>query len=241
MLIVANWKTYFSFTQSIDWINHYGKEIADTIKQTNHTLVICPSIDALPCLVSTDTIKWGAQDCSPYQAGAYTGEVLAQSLAQIGCKYCIIGHSERRLLFHETTLTIILKLEQLVSHKIRPIVCIGETEQEYQADNAQNSITAQLLPIVEFAKKQNIFQLHIAYEPVWAIGTNTIAPKVHLDAMAQHIKKLTTDHHLESTILYGGSIHASSIDATHFEFYQGLLIGKASTDFQELKKIIESL
>lgn len=243
MLIIANWKAYFSYAQAIEWMELYGKELHELMKRNNNnSLVLCPSFDALACIVAPSKhLLWGAQDCSPYEAGAYTGEVLAQSLAQIGCSYCLIGHTERRLLFHETTLAIILKLEQLITYNITPIICIGENEQEYQADNAQNIITAQLTPILEYAQKQEIPHLHIAYEPLWSIGTHEIPPKDHLDRMATHIQKLTNKHAIKSTLLYGGSINSSTIDPLYFEHFQGFLIGKASTDFQELKKIILSV
>ena len=243
MLLVANWKTYFSYHQAIEWIEHNKKELEELTKHIkNNALVICPSFDVLALLsAKTTALQWGAQDCSPYDEGAYTGEVLAQSLAQIGCTYCIVGHSERRLLFHETTVMIMSKIEQLMNNHIQPIVCVGETEREYQTDNTQTIITGQLLPILEYAQNKEISHLHIAYEPIWAIGANVIPPKDHLDHTAQHIQKLTAKFAVKSTILYGGSIHAAIIDRVYFEHFQGFLIGKASTDFQELKKIILSI
>ncbi len=242
MYIVANWKTYFSYDQSLAWITNHGKELSDTLKQTDHQFILCPSFDALACIrKKTDSILYGAQDCSPYPSGAYTGEVLAQSLAEIGCRYGIIGHGERRELFHETTLLIILKLEQLMLYKIQPIICIGETEQDYQADNALNVVTTQLIPIVQYARKHFITHLYIAYEPMWAIGANAIAPKIHLDRIANHIQNLSQQQNIKITLLYGGSIQSSTISRSLFESFQGLLVGKASTDFQELKKIILSV
>src|SRR5438477_12817571 len=106
-------------------------ELLNLSKNTNNSIVLCPSYVALfpvTQILQKTAIHIGAQDCSSYSNGAYTGEISAQSLAEVGCSYCIIGHSERRTLFNETHDTVAQKLTQLLNNNIKPIICIGETK-----------------------------------------------------------------------------------------------------------------
>ena len=155
-LYVANWKMNLSFQQSINFCTNNS----DALKQLSSAadIVLCPSFDALAPITQifkNTNIAIGAQNCSEHKSGAYTGEVSALSLTELGVKYCIIGHSERRMYHHETTENIIKKIELLYANNITPIICIGETQQEFENNQTLMVLTEQLKPILNvssFAK-----------------------------------------------------------------------------------------
>lgn len=240
---IANWKMACAFSDACHLANNY-KEQAHTFDFEQTEIIICPSFDALSAcahIINHTDIKIGAQTVSAYQLGAHTGQVNAESLAQIGCKYALIGHSERRREYHETNEFIARQLEQLIAHNIRPIICIGETEQEYKADASKKILEHQLkllLPILQ--EYPNTHPL-IAYEPVFAIGTGIIPETDYLKDMFAWLKKylLSSLTSQPFTLIYGGSVSDDTIN--HLKGIgeiQGFLIGGASLDFKKFQKIV---
>lgn len=243
--IIGNWKQYFSYYQARDWFTMHGKELAQLAEQTQHGLALCPSFDgiALAQQATKDTrVAIGAQTCSAFTNGAYTGEVSAQSLKELGCEVGIVGHSERREHAGLTNTQIAQQMSQLVAHNISPIVCIGESIQEKERGTTLVFLEEQLEPVLKklntvLATQMPIF---IAYEPIWSIGTGNVPEREYLEDIfafiGQYISKRTP---LDTKLLYGGSVSANTV--THFtsiSAVSGFLVGKASTDFQELKKIV---
>src|SRR6266404_3252729 len=164
-LYVANWKMNLSFQQSINFCTHNSDALQKLA--TTADIVLCPSFDALAPITQyfkNSSIAIGAQNCSEHKSGAYTGEVSAQSLAEIGIKYCIVGHSEQRIYHHETTESITKKIELLYANNITPIICIGETQQEFENNQTLMVLTEQLKPI--FLGTNVPSNVIIAYEPV---------------------------------------------------------------------------
>ncbi len=244
-LYVANWKMNLSFTQSIN----FCKNNLDALQQLSSDttdIVLCPSFIALAPIAEifkNHSIAIGAQDCSEHESGAYTGEVSAVSLAEIGIKYCIVGHSERRMYHHETTEKIVKKIKLLYADTIIPIICIGEAQEYFEYKKTYTILTEQLEPILTTIAQQQEHSKHliIAYEPIWSIGTGIIPTPQQLTAVCawitEHIKLHLPDHTMQ--LLYGGSVNQNNI-ATLKKIppINGFLIGGASTDFEQFKKII---
>jgi triosephosphate isomerase (TIM) len=153
-------------------------------------------------------ITWGAQDCSAYEAGAYTGEVSAAMVAEFACRYVIVGHSERRALHGESDQLVADKAKQVLAHHMTPIVCVGETLAEREADQTDAVVKRQLSAVIH-TLGACISEVVVAYEPVWAIGTGkTATPEqaqmVHAVLRAQ--LHAATTQAPEMTLLYGGSV-----------------------------------
>ena len=242
-----------SFDESIDYCNSYGNAL-QKLSDSAAKIIICPSFVALApmaTLLKNSTITLGAQNCSEHEFGAYTGEVSALSIAQTGATYCIVGHSEQRIYHNETTEKIINKIKLLHRHNITPIICIGETEKDFLSNQTLTALAQQLEPILitfdnrpYYAKatkglsEDGQKSIIIAYEPVWSIGTNTIPTPEQLTKVFTWLQLQLHGHTIQ--LLYGGSVNPNNIvELKKIPLINGFLIGGASTDFEELKKIIE--
>ena len=232
-----------AFKSACDLAKMY-REHAHTLNLEQNEIIICPSLDALSAcahIVSHSEIKIGAQTVSAYQPGPHTGQVNAESLAQIGCRYVIIGHSERRQECHETNELIARQLEQLIAHNIHPIICIGETEQEHKTGASKAILKRQLdllIPILQ--QNPNVHPI-IAYEPVFAIGTGIIPEPSYLKDMFSWLKKylLSSVTSQPFILIYGGSVSETTISQLKgITELQGFLIGSASLEFQKFQKIV---
>ena len=231
-----------SFNESISFCENNSKDLQQ-LTQNNIQLIICPSFVALAsitALLKNSAISIGAQNCSAYESGAYTGEVSVLSLAQIGVTHCIVGHSEQRMYHHETTEQIINKIKLLYKYNITPILCIGETKENFLNNQTFTTLTQQLEPILH-AIQQEKHPIIIAYEPVWAIGTGIIPEPEQLTTMFAWLFNLInlSISHNNIPLLYGGSInHQNIASLKRIPHIDGFLIGGASTNFEELKQII---
>lgn len=241
-LYVANWKMTVSYAAAQQWHMNHGAAITKLAQKQNSALILCPSFPALnifSIMAHEGAIALGAQDCSPFPSGAYTGDVDALSLKQIGCGYCIVGHSERRRIHKETNDVVAQKCAQLQLHGITPIICIGETAQEKEAGQALAILHAQLAPVltVSAATQGTVI---IAYEPVWAIGSGIMPSATEIEAIAQAIgTEVNAALHKSVPILYGGSVTPETIRTIRtVSGISGVLIGSASTDFHSLEKIV---
>lgn len=235
MLYVANWKMNKSFSAAMSFAQKYKNELSQLSNEKN-SIVVCPSYPALfplAQLFSDTTISVGAQNCSAHEAGAYTGQVSAQSLKQAGCTYCIIGHSEQRAYCHLTDQEISEKLKLLLANNIIPIICIGESEQTYKEKKTFEVLSTQLeLLLPQLGTSASV----IAYEPVWAIGTGIVPENSYLKTIFSWLKQKKIAH---CQLLYGGSVNEKNRDQLlQIEAIEGFLIGGASLDFQKLQKIV---
>jgi triosephosphate isomerase len=208
-------------------------------------IVVCPSfcfldfVDTQKAMIADNALKLGAQDCSQFIEGAYTGEVAATYLKDVGCQYGIVGHPERRKLFHENDHIVLAKAKNLLANGITPIICIGSTENQLNVADECTYITKQINFFLRNFEKKDIFIF--AYEPSHAIGTNVVPAIQSIKEIASIIKMIICNFDFEkkSLILYGGSVDENSIKSlkTVHEI-DGFLIGRASIDFQKLKNII---
>ena len=191
-IYIANWKMNISAKESEIFLTKFlllCKSLDDK------EIIFCPSFTTLPDLIrkyhSLDNICFGAQNVGAKESGAYTGEVSASMLKELSCKYCIIGHSERRELYHESDSSINQKIKLLIDNNIVPILCVGETLEEKEQGQGKSVVTKQLSLCLDNIEKNNII---IAYEPIWAIGTGKNATIDDISRMNEtigaHMNKL---------------------------------------------------
>jgi triosephosphate isomerase len=210
----------------------------------NVEVVICPPFIYLP-IVHRSSFKLGAQDCFWEEKGAFTGEISPKMLKNLGVKYVIIGHSERRQILKETDEMINKKLKAVIKAKLRPILCIGETEKERKKGKTfqvlKSQIKKALSGISSFTVHRSKFIF--AYEPVWAIGTgNPCQPKeakevlIFLKKITKQLNNLPT----QQLILYGGSVNSQNAKDYIEVGFDGLLVGGASLNPKEFIEIVKS-
>ncbi len=189
-------------------------------------------------------IELAAQDVYHEAKGAFTGEISVSMLAEAGCSHCIIGHSERRAYFHESDKNVNDKMNALIDAAIIPIVCVGETLEEREADRTVEVITSQVAGSVVASKDVKILdEIVIAYEPVWAIGTGKTATPEQAEEVCALIreqlkKDLSPELADKIRILYGGSVNAKNIDELMAKpNIDGVLVGGASLKADEFSRI----
>ena len=208
-LVVGNWKLHGSRASA----NQLASDIADGIATMSIDVAVCPTFvhlaDVRAVLDSTQ-LRLGAQNCAEFAEGAFTGEVSATMLADIGCEFVIVGHSERRQLFAETSAQIAVKVRRVQDASMLPVLCVGETLEERENNAIQKVIDEQIDAVVAVCGIEAFSNLVVAYEPVWAIGTGkTATPEQAQDVHAMIRAKLAAvDAGLadQLRILYGGSV-----------------------------------
>ncbi|MBU6271909.1 MAG: triose-phosphate isomerase [Betaproteobacteria bacterium] len=189
-------------------------------------------------------LSWGAQDVAAYAEGAYTGEVSAAMLRDLGCRWVTVGHSERRALLGETSEQVAVKIEQALKAGLQPIACVGETLADREQGLTESVIAAQLAPLARLACVGMPGQLVLAYEPVWAIGTGRTASPEQAQAVHAFIRAALSAAGFDGAalrILYGGSVKAASAPALFaMPDINGGLIGGASLVADEFIAICRS-
>lgn len=224
-IYVANWKMFLSYTQTERWLSENQTQIA-TLASTNE-VVLCPSAESLAYtakIAQQYNIKIGAQECSAHENGAFTGQISAKSLKEIGCTFCIVGHSEQRSI--QKNYDILGRITQLMHNNITPIVCISQTTAEY------------IDPIKHALEKFPHKQICIAYEPLESIGTGIAATLDSITQVISDIKKQLPAK-ISYEILYGGSVTPENVKSLKtIDALDGFLIGSASTDGNRFAAII---
>jgi triosephosphate isomerase len=198
--------------------------------------IVCPSFPLLGTLTLPSSFFLGAQTCAAFDHGAYTGEVSARLLKEIGCTYVIVGHSERRSLFGETNEGVREKAMQALIHGLIPILCIGEPLDVYERGGAKAYLEQQLaesIPDKDFI---------LAYEPLWAIGTGRVATTEDIQEIHGFLKDLLVSSGLVKTpVVYGGSVTAENSQAIlALKEVSGVLVGGASLSLETFLSIIRS-
>lgn len=204
-----------------------------------------PYLAQLQELLRGSPIAWGAQSLSEYAQGAYTGEVSAAMLAEFGCRYVIVGHSERRALFGESDEVVAKKFAAAQGAGLTPILCIGETLSERESGSTETLVARQVDAVVNAAGAAAFAKAVIAYEPVWAIGTGKTASADQAQAVHAFIRARLAQSDANVAdgvrILYGGSVKAANAaELFAMPDIDGGLIGGASLDAQEFLAICEA-
>ncbi|WP_434948667.1 triose-phosphate isomerase [Leifsonia sp. Le1] len=247
-LIAGNWKMNLDHLQAIAFV----QKLAWSLKDANHDFasvevaVFPPFTDlrSVQTLVSADKLPlaFGAQDVSEHESGAYTGEISATFLAQLECRYVIIGHSERRTLHSETDEQVAGKVAAALAHNLAPIICVGETAEDLEVHGASAVPVAQLRAAL--ANVSSAADLVVAYEPVWAIGSGQAATPEQAEQVcaalrAVLVEVLGEDVAAKTRILYGGSVKSGNIASFMREpNVDGALVGGASLDVAEFASIV---
>lgn len=213
-------------------------------------VVLCPPAIHIPLLASlladTNPIKLGAQNCAEFESGAYTGEVSAQMIREFACQYVIIGHSERRQLFGESSAQIAAKFQKIQAEGMRPILCVGEQKEHRSAGQTFDIIRSQLIEVVDIVGVKALSSAVLAYEPVWAIGTGLTATPEQAQEVHGHIREilleLDSDISNKLRILYGGSVKAdNAAELFQMPDIDGGLVGGASLKFEEFIAICKAV
>jgi len=242
--IAGNWKMFKTTKEAVEFANVFRTLYKDTDVKT----AICAPFTQLAALkeaFSGTSIKLGAQNMHFEEKGAYTGEISADMLDEIGVDYCIIGHSERRQYFCETDETVNKKLHKCFEHNITPILCVGETLEQRDDGLAEVVVRIQMREDLKTLTAEQVKKLVIAYEPIWAIGTGRTATPQQANEMCGLIRssivELYGDEVSEEVLIqYGGSVKPSNAtELMNMEEIDGALVGGASLKPEDFIQIID--
>ncbi len=220
---LGNWK----MNQSLDEVKSFCKEFQH---ESNELYVgVAPQAVHIPYLIDNCSMNIGSQNCSEHIKGAFTGELGPSFLKELGVSFSLIGHSERRSLFKETTHTCIKKIENAHLNDLLAVYCIGETLQEFEAAKTKDVLKTQLLPLLDNDFSNNKEKIVIAYEPVWAIGTGKVPTLEIISEVTSFIHETCLQHKQDYSVLYGGSVKPTNVkDISQIDTVQGVLVGGAS-------------
>ncbi len=245
-VIAGNWKMNKTTAEAIELANGLKREL---YKVEDVEIIICPPFTALEEVSETiyeSNIKLGAQNMHWEDSGAFTGEISAPMIKELGCSFVILGHSERRQLFHETNEIVNKKVKSALKHGLTPIVCVGETLQEREAQKTFDILQDQLTNSLQELSEEEILKIIIAYEPVWAIGTGKTASPEQAQEVHQFIRGLLKKRYddevaQEMIILYGGSVKGSNTrELVGQKDIDGALVGGASLDVKSFVEIVKN-
>ncbi|MBI5562799.1 MAG: triose-phosphate isomerase [Deltaproteobacteria bacterium] len=243
-LIAGNWKMNTGVHQGAELVI----KLRELIKGVDTAdVVIAPpftSIYHLSHLIADSTIQLAGQNLHWEKSGAYTGEVSAEMLLDAGCRYVIIGHSERRTYFHETGDVVNKKLVAAIRAGLRPIVCVGETLKEREAKKTLSVVSTQLKGALAGLSGGGLKDITVAYEPIWAIGTGAVAAPQDAEEVHNALRELLyetlgAEAARPIRIIYGGSVKADNIDSLMSQpNIDGALVGGASLKAEEFARIV---
>jgi triosephosphate isomerase (TIM) len=233
-VIAGNWKMYKTRSGALEYLQGFTKHL-DEIPE-DREIVLCVPFTALSDLskfLHGSRIRVGAQNIHWAESGAYTGEISGEMLTELGVRYVIVGHSERRAHFGETDFTVNLRLKAAQHHQLTPILCVGETRQQRVAEETEQVISEQIEKDLVEVDQHNLV---IAYEPIWAIGTGETCEAREANRVIGSIRNQLTNS--DVSILYGGSVKANNIDEIMAQpEVDGALVGGASLEPGEFARI----
>lgn len=247
-VIAANWKMNKTISEALQFVSDFRQMLMDT-PVNNVDIILSPAftaINAISDAVSGGNIDVAAQDLYWEEKGAYTGEISAAMLADCGCKYVIVGHSERRQLFGETDEQISKKIRRAIYSGLRPLFCVGESLQQREDEETFRIIRNQVEKGVDGLSEEAVSSLLIAYEPVWAIGTGKNATSEQAEEVHGFIRSILRETYGRSVsetvrILYGGSVTPENAGGLISQpDIDGALVGGASLKADSFFKIISS-
>jgi triosephosphate isomerase len=232
-LVAGNWKMHGALAQN-----------ADLLDAVSRGMVAMPGVDCAVCVpfpylaqaqqkLSGSTVKWGAQDVHQLDKGAFTGEVSAAMLCDFGCSYVLVGHSERRAYYNESSQLVAEKFLAAQRAGLTPILCVGESLEQRESGITEEVVAGQLDALIQLGGVQALCNAVVAYEPVWAIGTGKTASSAQAQAVHEFIRQRVASHDGKIAsglcILYGGSVKASNAaELFAMPDIDGGLIGGAS-------------
>lgn len=244
-IIAGNWKMFKTRDEAINFILQVNNRVP-SIDQVDS--VICAQFTVLRCLVKRqlENLRIGAQNMHFADEGAYTGEVSGLMLKSIGVSYVIIGHSERRAMFNETDEAINKKLHKAFEVELTPILCVGESLEEREGGLTEKKLEGQLVKDLEGLTKEQVANMVIAYEPIWAIGTGKTATSQVADETCGFVRSVVAKLYDQATadairIQYGGSVKTSNIDELmSMPNIDGALVGGASLKADDFVTLVNA-
>lgn len=244
-VIAGNWKMH----KTKDEIDQFMKALVPQMKEGTTEAVICA-----PALYVADMVNQakdcplhiGAQTMHFEDSGAFTGEVSAPMLTDVGATHVIIGHSERRMYDNETDETVQKKTVQALTHKLTPIVCVGESLEQRESGQTNTHVETQVASALQSLSNDEVARVIIAYEPIWAIGTGKTASSADANDVCAHIRtvvaRLTNEATAEQVIIqYGGSVKPENIqELLEQSDIDGALVGGASLEADSFQALLEA-
>jgi triosephosphate isomerase len=244
-LVVGNWKMHGSLVRNRALLEALLDGLRDMRNADYAVCVPYPYLAQAQSMLQGSNIAWGAQNLSQHEQGAFTGAVSPGMLVDFNCRYVIIGHSERRALFHESNEIAAAKFDAAIKAGLTPIFCVGETLAERESGVTEQVVARQLEVVLNHAGAQAVSKSVIAYEPVWAIGTGKTATPEQAQAVhafiRQRVAQLDSQVAQGLCILYGGSVKASNaVELFAMTDIDGGLIGGASLIAEEFLAICKA-
>ena len=225
-LIAGNWKMHGNRASNRALLDAVVKGMAGLEGVECAVCVPFPYLAEVAAQLAGTRLSWGAQNLSEHAQGAFTGEVSAPMLVEFGCRYAIVGHSERRQLFGESDAVVAAKYAAALSQGVKPILCVGETLAQRDAGQTEKVVERQLQAVLESSGKKSLENAVVAYEPVWAIGTGRTASSAQAQAVHEFLRAMVLP---DTRILYGGSVKPENAAALFaMQDVDGGLIGGAS-------------
>lgn len=235
IVIAGNWKMYKTRAESLEFLQGFMSCLTETPEERE--VVLCVPFTSLAVLSKNlhgSRIRLGAQNVHWQESGAFTGEISGPMLSELGVRYVIVGHSERRQYFGETDETVNLRLKAAQKYDLIPILCVGETKQQRDAGETEAHIFSQLEKDLVGVDQQ---KLVIAYEPIWAIGTGDTCEAKEANRVIGLIRSKLTNP--DVPIQYGGSVKPENIDEVMvMPEIDGVLVGGASLEARSFDRIV---
>ena len=236
-IVAGNWKGHKTVAEAME----LAHQVAHGTEMARAEVVLFPpftALESVAAMVDEDGIGYGAQDIFYEDEGSYTGAVSGPMIAEIGSRYVLVGHSERRKFFHETNDLVVKKVLAAFRNDLDPVLCVGEDADEHENGSTKDKILSQLTPVLNVLTDGQIQHLLVAYEPVWAIGSGKSAEVRDAVAAADLIRKAVAEKFGKEAarrvrILYGGSVTSENAHAFHEDGIDGVLVGGASLSAQE--------
>ncbi len=243
-ILAANWKMHKTAAEA----EEFAEKFLPLVEGAEAEVVIAPPFTALERLsraLDGSAVALAAQNVNPAPLGAFTGEIAPGMLAELGCRYAIVGHSERRAIYGESSAFVARKAAALLEVGIRPIVCVGETLAEHEAGRALDVVREQLTASLAEVPESRGEEVVIAYEPVWAIGTGKTATPQAAQEAHTWIRKMLASRFGETgakiRIQYGGSVKPDNVDALRAQpDIDGALVGGASLEPESFARLVRS-
>ena len=248
-IVAGNWKMNCTFTEADELVNGIMEQLEEKELPRETQLIVCPPLPYLEMTTDYANDSYflvGAQNVSDQERGAYTGEVSAEMLESMEIDYCIVGHSERRQYYGETDAIVAAKVDRLLAHGLKPVVCVGEVLEEREAGRQLEVVKRQVEQGLFHLTAEQMQEVVIAYEPVWAIGTGRTATPEQAQEIHAHIRSLLAAKYGQAladevSILYGGSCKPSNAkELFACADIDGGLIGGASLKAEDFVAIAMS-
>lgn len=245
-LLIANWKLNHTRASAQVFVEQLSSRLKKPQALELAIAPVAPMLEYMHRLLQPMPIALAAQNVFYAPKGAFTGEWSAHNLVDLDVTYCIVGHSERRRIFHEDDEMIAQKVDHCLQHNLVPVICVGETLAEREASQSEAVLHRQLERIESVIKKYPNHDVVIAYEPVWAIGTGVTAHREHvcfMHALIRNLLKIDSSGLARTIrILYGGSVTAENIEEiVSTAHVDGALIGGASLQAESFLSMVEAL